>query len=242
MSNAARLLTARFLRSAALATGIASGVAGCASVPDLGGLDTHRSPPRPPVDMMYGMGVQQQPVVPKPSLPQGVSRVLYEGQEPDGTILVDIIDKRLYHVQNDGTALAYPIATPRSAASIPPFENIVTRRAVNPTWTPTPSMRAKNPNLPQSVPGGIPANPLGVRALYLGDTLYRIHGTNAPESIGTSASSGCIRMHNEHVIHLYDAVAVGTSVRVYRNERVPGIGMDMSGPRLASPAPVYRIQ
>ncbi|MBU0858573.1 MAG: L,D-transpeptidase, partial [Alphaproteobacteria bacterium] len=139
---------------------------------------------------------------------------------------------------NNGTALSYPIASPRNGADIPPADNIVTRKAVNPTWTPTANMRARNASLPAQVPGGVPENPLGVRALYLGDTLYRIHGTNEPQSIGSNASSGCIRMLNEHVIDLYNRVPVGTAVRVYRSAPVPGIGV---GYATAQPRPSFGL-
>ncbi|MEM8626343.1 MAG: L,D-transpeptidase, partial [Pseudomonadota bacterium] len=88
----------------------------------------------------------------------------------------------------------------------------VTRKAKNPSWTPTPRMRRENPRLPRFVPGGHPRNPMGVRALYLGSTLYRIHGTDAPWTIGQNVSKGCIRMHNDHVKELYSRVRVGARV------------------------------
>ena len=90
----------------------------------------------------------------------------------------------------------------------------ISQKRVNPTWTPTPSMRAENPNLPAYVPGGHPKNPLGNRALYLGSSLYRIHGTDAPWTIGQPVSKGCIRMLNQDVADLYRRVGVGTKVTV----------------------------
>ena len=84
-----------------------------------------------------------------------------------------------------------------------------------PEWTPPPEMIARKPELPRHMPGG-PANPLGARAMYLGDTLYRIHGSNEPNTIGTAASSGCIRMTNDDVVDLYNRVHVGTKVVVLR--------------------------
>ena len=90
----------------------------------------------------------------------------------------------------------------------------VSSKRVNPPWTPTTDMRHDNPTLPAYVPGGHPLNPLGVRALYLGASHYRIHGTDAPWTIGQDASSGCIRMFNNDVIDLYDRVGVGTRVVV----------------------------
>jgi lipoprotein-anchoring transpeptidase ErfK/SrfK len=213
-------LSAQFAR-AAMFGAAALGLSGCVSLPSY----DFRRAPQPPVNVppVY---VPPQPVMPAPAvnLPAGVHTVSYYGTEMPGTILVDIAQHQLYHVQEGGRAHAYPIASPRDGASIPPMDNIVTRKAVNPTWTPTASMRERNPALPAQVRGGVPENPLGVRALYLGSTLFRIHGTNEPQSIGRNASSGCIRMHNEHVIHLYDRVPVGSVVRVYRHGPVPGVG------------------
>jgi lipoprotein-anchoring transpeptidase ErfK/SrfK len=186
-------------------------------------------PPPPPLNMPLDP-VQSLPPLGNLGLPAGVSRVAYAGYEAPGTILVDIARHRLYHVQADGTAHAYPIASPRNGADIPPADNVITAKKVNPTWTPTENMRKRKPGLPAQVPGGVPENPLGVRALYLGSTLFRIHGTNEPQSIGTNASSGCIRMLNDHVIDLYDRVPVGTAVRVYRNAPVPGIGVKTQTP------------
>jgi lipoprotein-anchoring transpeptidase ErfK/SrfK len=90
----------------------------------------------------------------------------------------------------------------------------VTDKRVNPSWRPTPTMLKENPRLPSWVPGGHPMNPLGVRALYLGSSTYRIHGTDAPWTIGTEASKGCIRMYNKDVLDLYPQVSIGTKVTV----------------------------
>ena len=90
----------------------------------------------------------------------------------------------------------------------------VSQKRVNPSWTPTSNMLRENPRLPRWVPGGHPMNPLGVRALYLGSSLYRIHGTDAPWTIGRDVSKGCIRMYNADVIDLYNRVPVGTRVLV----------------------------
>ncbi len=130
-----------------------------------------------------------------------------------GTIIVSIGDARLYKIQAGGKAISYPIAIPTGKAFWSGVEP-VSRKKVNPRWTPTASMRRENPELPPYVKGGDPKNPLGVRALYLGSTLYRIHGTDAPELIGKSVSRGCIRMYNEDVIDLYDRTKVGTKVVV----------------------------
>ena len=130
-----------------------------------------------------------------------------------GTIIVSIGDRRIYKILPQGKAISYPIAIPDKGAfwsGVLP----VSRKAVNPRWTPTASMRKENPALPPFVPGGDSRNPLGVRALYLGSTLYRIHGTDAPQLIGKSVSRGCIRMYNEDVIDLYNRTNVGTTVVV----------------------------
>ncbi|MFY0615567.1 MAG: L,D-transpeptidase [Hyphomicrobiaceae bacterium] len=128
-----------------------------------------------------------------------------------GDIVVSFGDRRLYHVTKSGQAMSYPIAVPRAQSRWSGVER-VTYKKVDPSWTPTARMRRENPKLPAFVPGGDPLNPLGVRALYLGNTLYRIHGTDAPWTIGKNVSKGCVRMHNAHVIELYDRVKVGARV------------------------------
>ncbi|MBU2534179.1 MAG: L,D-transpeptidase [Alphaproteobacteria bacterium] len=128
-----------------------------------------------------------------------------------GQIIVSFGDRKLYHVVARGRAVSYPIAVPRPESRWSGTLR-VTQKRVNPTWTPTPTMRRENPKLPSFVEGGDPRNPLGVRALYLGSTLYRIHGTDAPWTIGQNVSKGCIRMHNEHVLELYERVKVGAKV------------------------------
>ncbi len=135
-----------------------------------------------------------------------------------GTIIVSFADRRLYYVHKKGAALSYPIGVPTGKASWAGTLR-VSRKAVNPGWTPTASMRRKNPKLPYHVKGGDPRNPLGVRALYLGNTLYRIHGTDAPWTIGQVVTSGCIRLYNNDVIDLYGRARVGTKV-VVTNRRV----------------------
>jgi len=130
-----------------------------------------------------------------------------------GQIVVSFTDKRLYHVTGRGQAVSYPIATPRQQSR---WQGVmsVSQKRVNPSWTPTPEMRRENPKLPAFVPGGHPQNPMGVRALYLGSSLYRIHGTDAPWTIGQPVSKGCIRMYNQDVVDLFDRVRVGTRVSV----------------------------
>ncbi len=130
-----------------------------------------------------------------------------------GELIVSFGDRKIYHVTGAGTANSYPIAIPREDARWQGVTSVSQKRE-NPSWTPTPTMRAKNPRLPMWVPGGHPMNPLGNRALYLGSSMYRIHGTDAPWTIGTSASSGCVRMYNQDVLDLYGKVGVGTKVTV----------------------------
>lgn len=134
-----------------------------------------------------------------------------------GQIIVSFSDKKLYWVHKRGEAISYPIAVPREKSRWQGMTSVSSKR-VNPDWTPTPEMRRENPKLPAHMPGGHPLNPLGVRALYLGSSMYRIHGTDAPWTIGTAASKGCVRMYNEDVLDLYPRVPVGTRVTVtYRS-------------------------
>ena len=138
--------------------------------------------------------------------------VAYPTNERSGTIIVDTRAHFLYFVLGDGRALRYGIGVARDG-----FEwsgtHRVTRKAEWPGWTPPAEMRKRQPGLPAHMPGGI-NNPLGARALYLGSTLYRIHGTNEPWSIGQNVSSGCIRMTNDDVIDLYGRVQLNTKVVV----------------------------
>ncbi len=130
--------------------------------------------------------------------------------EPD-QIIVSFGDRRLYHIVARGRAISYPIAVPRPQSRWDGVERISHKR-INPPWTPTTEMRRENPRLPVTVRGGDPLNPLGSRAIYLGKTLYRIHGTDAPWTIGKNVSRGCIRMHNAHVEELYQRVSRGMKV------------------------------
>jgi lipoprotein-anchoring transpeptidase ErfK/SrfK len=130
-----------------------------------------------------------------------------------GQIIVSFGDRKLYWVHRKGEAISYPIAVPREQSRWAGVTS-VSHKAVNPSWTPTPTMLRENPRLPRWVPGGHPMNPMGVRALYLGASAYRIHGTDAPWTIGTAASKGCIRMYNEDVLDLYPRVPTGTKVTV----------------------------
>ena len=134
------------------------------------------------------------------------------GGQAAGTILIDTANKFLYLVEGGGRALRYGIGVAK-----PGFlwtgAKTITRKAEWPDWTPPSEMLLRRPDLPRHMGGGI-ANPLGARALYLGSSLYRIHGTNEPETIGTNVSSGCIRLTNDDVADLYSRVRVGTRVLV----------------------------
>jgi lipoprotein-anchoring transpeptidase ErfK/SrfK len=140
--------------------------------------------------------------------------VSYSGPYSAGTIVIDTSERRLYFVLGDGRAVRYGVGVGREG-----FEwtgqKTITRKAEWPNWTPPPQMLRRRPDLPRFMPGG-PENPLGARAMYLGSSLYRIHGSNEPETIGQAVSSGCIRMTNEDVVDLYDRVRVGTRVVVQR--------------------------
>jgi lipoprotein-anchoring transpeptidase ErfK/SrfK len=136
----------------------------------------------------------------------------YSGPEAPGTLVVDTPDKFLFLVEPNGKALRYGIGVGRPGFTWSGVKRI-SRKAEWPDWTPPAEMLLRRPDLPRRMAGG-PGNPLGARALYLGSSLYRIHGTNEPSTIGHNVSSGCIRMMNEDVIDLYDRVPVGAKVIV----------------------------
>jgi len=138
--------------------------------------------------------------------------VEYQGKESAGTIVVDTPNKFLFLVQGDGKALRYGIGVGRPGFTWSGVKTISAKKEW-PAWTPPPEMLARRPDLPRHMEGG-PENPLGARAMYLGSSLYRIHGSNEPWTIGTNVSSGCIRMRNEDVIDLYGRVGVGAKVVV----------------------------
>ena len=138
--------------------------------------------------------------------------VNYATREAPGTIIIDTPNTYLYYVLGNGQAIRYGIGVGRDGFTWSGTQTI-TKKAEWPDWTPPPEMIARQPYLPRHMAGG-PGNPLGARAMYLGGTVYRIHGTNAPETIGTHVSSGCLRLTNEDVIDLYSRVNVGTKVIV----------------------------
>ena len=143
--------------------------------------------------------------------------VAYNGSEAPGTIIIDTPNTYLYLVQPGGRAIRYGIGVGRDGFRWSGTERI-TKKAEWPDWTPPAEMIARQPYLPRYMAGG-PGNPLGARAMYLGGTIYRIHGTNAPHTIGTHVSSGCLRLTNEDVTDLYSRVNVGTKVIVLPMDR-----------------------
>jgi lipoprotein-anchoring transpeptidase ErfK/SrfK len=147
-------------------------------------------------------------------LPPALHRqaVFYRSTEPPGTIVVDTADRYLYLIQGNNRAIRYGIGVGREGFQ---WQGLlqVSRKAEWPDWTPPPEMIRRQPYLPRFMAGG-PGNPMGARALYLGATIYRIHGTNQPQTIGSAVSSGCFRLVNGDVIDLYGRVPVGTKVVV----------------------------
>ena len=150
-------------------------------------------------------------------LPRDLRRqtVNYPTKAAAGSVVVDIAQTFLYYVLGDGTAIRYGIGVGREGFTWSGSQ-AVTRKAEWPDWTPPQEMIARQPYLPRWMAGG-EGNPLGARAIYLGSTVYRIHGTNMPETIGQKVSSGCIRMLNADVIDLYSRVDVGTKIIVLPN-------------------------
>jgi lipoprotein-anchoring transpeptidase ErfK/SrfK len=138
--------------------------------------------------------------------------VLYRSEQPPGTIIVDTQERHLYLIQDPTHAIRYGIGVGRDGFTWQGLLQI-SRKAEWPDWHPPPEMIERQPYLPRFMAGG-PGNPLGARAMYLGNTVYRIHGTNAPETIGQAVSSGCFRLVNDDVMDLYDRVQVGTHVIV----------------------------
>jgi len=148
------------------------------------------------------------------TVPENLRRqvVSYATGEAPGTVVIDTPHTYLYLVLGGGKAMRYGIGVGREGFTWSGTQTI-TRKQEWPDWTPPPEMLRRQPYLPRFMAGG-PGNPLGARAMYLGETIYRIHGTNAPDTIGHQVSSGCIRMLNEDVTDLYGRVNVGTKVVV----------------------------
>lgn len=144
-----------------------------------------------------------------------------------GEIIIDTRARKLYYTLSNSTAYAYPISVGREGFKWYGTEKI-SRIQAWPSWTPPAEMRQRQPYLPVTMKGGV-RNPLGAKAIYLGQTLYRIHGTNDPKSIGRAASSGCFRMMNKHVLHLAGLVHIGTIVHVVRNWKGSAVSAKQKG-------------
>jgi lipoprotein-anchoring transpeptidase ErfK/SrfK len=148
----------------------------------------------------------------EPAVPRRV--VAWDGVQPAGTIVISTRERRLHYVLGDGQAIEYGVGVGREGFTWSGVEKVTMIRDW-PEWTPPPQMLKRRPDLPRHLPGGID-NPLGARAIYLGSSMYRIHGSNEPETIGAAVSSGCIRMTNADVVDLADRVKVGAKVIVLR--------------------------
>ena len=196
-----RLVTAAFLAGAALAS-----TAGSANA----FFHLLFQPENPNQQQQYYRNDPQSHVQVSP-IPREI--VAFSGYAP-GTIVVNTSERRLYFVLGNGTAVRYGIGVGRPGFTWAGTKTIA-RKAEWPDWTPPPQMLKRRPDLPRHMKGGVD-NPLGARAMYLGGTLFRIHGSNEPDTIGQAVSSGCIRMTNADVTDLYERVRVGTRVVVLR--------------------------
>ncbi len=190
-----------FLARAAAATIAAAaaflpGVLATAQQVDMNVVDQPGYVPTPDEDQLSGAYERQE--------------VFFRTSEPPGTVLIDTNQRFLYLVQPNNRALRYGIGVGRDGFQWQGVEKIA-RKQEWPDWRPPPEMIERQPYLPRFMAGG-PGNPLGPRAMYLGKTIYRIHGTNQPQTIGHAVSSGCFRLVDDDVIDLYDRVPVGTKV------------------------------
>ena len=193
----------------------------------------------------YAPQAQQPSAQSNDEMPAALRRqvVSYQGNEAAGTVIVDTAHTYLYLILGGGKAMRYGIGVGRDGFTWSGTQTI-TKKAEWPDWTPPPEMIARQPYLPRWVGGG-PGNPLGARAMYLGGTDYRIHGTNDPTTIGKHVSSGCIRLANDDVIDLYSRINVGAKVIVLpnsdRNVAIEGgrrasVGAPMTAQIQVSPA------
>jgi lipoprotein-anchoring transpeptidase ErfK/SrfK len=131
-----------------------------------------------------------------------------------GTVVISTSERRLYYVLDAGEAIRYGVGVGREGFTWSGAKKVSMKREW-PGWSPPPQMLKRRPDLPRHMPGGM-ENPLGARAIYLGSSMYRIHGSNEPDTIGAAVSSGCIRMTNRDIVDLYDRVKIGTKVVVLR--------------------------
>src|SRR5215213_237100 len=174
--------------------------------------------PAPQANSSYAMPEESVTEQPAGVLAERFRRqvVAYNTSEAPGTVIIDTPNTYLYYVLGGGRAIRYGIGVGREGFTWAGTQT-VTRKQEWPDWNPPPEMIARQPYLPRFMAGG-PGNPLGARAMYLGNTVYRIHGTNAPDTIGTRVSSGCIRLTNEDVTDLASRVNVGTKVVVINSD------------------------
>jgi lipoprotein-anchoring transpeptidase ErfK/SrfK len=199
-----------------IAWGIA--LAGISIIFDVGTDVAQGQSERPNLSRPTENAIDEQPgVIPDPRDEQLTATyqrqlVFYRTSELPGTIVVDTADRFLYLIQGNNRAIRYGIGVGREGFQWQGLLHVA-RKAEWPDWVPPAEMIARQPYLPRFMAGG-PGNPLGSRALYLGATIYRIHGTNQPKTIGTAVSSGCFRLVNGDVVDLYDRVPVGTKVVV----------------------------
>lgn len=149
-----------------------------------------------------------------PSSPTARRLVIWPGSHRPGTIVISTSQRRLYFVLGTGRAIQYGIGVGRPGFTWTGIKTVSMKREW-PSWSPPAAMRRRRPDLPRYMEGGL-GNPLGARALYLGSSMYRIHGSNEPETIGYAVSSGCIRMTNADVVDLYNRTRVGAKVMVLR--------------------------
>ena len=194
------------IAAAAIAAGLFATAASAASVSP-----SQQAAPSQGMVIVPASASPNQDAVKAPAFKRG-KIVDFETRAAAGDIIINTKQNRLYYVLGNGQAVMYRVATAKRG-----FEwkgsHKVSAKAKWPSWSPPAEMRARHPELPSYMAGG-PENPLGARALYLGSSIYRIHGTNAPDSIGKAASSGCIRMLNEDVTELYKFVKLGARVTV----------------------------
>jgi len=210
--------------------------AGCLALPSVSAqaqsIAYNRNDPSAPV-YAYTTDADEQP---SPALQRQV--VPYANNEAPGTIIIDPAHTFLYLTLGGGQAMRYGIGVGREGFEWSGTEHIV-RKAEWPDWIPPAAMVARQPYLPRWIGGG-PGNPLGARAMYLGNTDYRIHGTNDPSSIGKHMSSGCIRMLNADVIDLYNRVNIGAKVIVLPDDHSRQITAEQTDVNLPPAAPIHQ--
>lgn len=197
--------TTRIVLRSLLACGLAAALPGLAP-----------AQPRPPAALQETMDIGDEPgrvSTEEVSITEGPyarQMVLFRSNEAPGTVVIHSAERFLYVVQGNGRALRYGIGVGRDGFTWS-GQVQVSRKAEWPDWRPPPDMLQRQPYLPRFMAGG-PGNPMGARALYLGSTVFRVHGTNQPETIGQAISSGCFRLANGDIVDLYDRVPVGTKV------------------------------